>query len=587
MKIKTRIGQMHPNNMPSFYNSSLTETTYVQDSIHTGLKIRNKLLQPSVLLPMGNRQVSLSHLKILITEFPKTCHGLVLNDICPDDRQNFEALRKVMSPNVTQCLQENVPESEATALYLKLCRYVTSAFIDPKLSPLDRVHRIWFAISYLRIWRRWISQIERESKTYTTKDNFVTPNAYECIEINGHALIQIMIKLRNDGKPEQFIPILLSSQPCESTFRQFRSMTSIYWTKINSTLLEMFHIVGRIELQNFITHHKIPDVKFPRSQDKIPKMDWHELPSDDQIFHQMRVARDDAINSAKQFDIHFDPEEDMICQLPVCEPRPGEFGENDDTFAMEEADILCESIKEINLANDTEEILNHSATCDFGLRDYTDQNRVIDELCPFTENKDKNGKIKVVRKSSALWSLLNTKSSLSVDRLQRVQGKAIEKANKRTLSKTQCTTVNAAEDDTRKVALVWREEELHIGDWCFFLGDEISSSLDDLFVGQIVGFKYIVGKTAKEKQYSWDNAPVSTQIQPKLRRGIEVLATWYGYRENGSIVSIESEVKHFFKNIIHYVGTTKAIEQPSCGKTKLKSTQLIYLNQQLLNLLGM
>lgn len=40
-----------------------------------------------------------------------------------------------------QYLKDNVGESEATALYLKLCQYVTSAFIDPKLSPLDRIYR--------------------------------------------------------------------------------------------------------------------------------------------------------------------------------------------------------------------------------------------------------------------------------------------------------------------------------------------------------------------------------------------------------------------------------------------------------------
>lgn len=109
--------------MPIFYNSSLTEAAYVQDQIHITNKMRNKLLQPSMLMPMGNRQVSLTHLKLLIANFPKSHHGLVRNDICPDDRQNFSSISKVMKPEVLQYLQDNVPEIEATVLYLKLCSY--------------------------------------------------------------------------------------------------------------------------------------------------------------------------------------------------------------------------------------------------------------------------------------------------------------------------------------------------------------------------------------------------------------------------------------------------------------------------------
>lgn len=445
---------------------------------------------------------------------------------------------------------------------------------------------------FLRIWRRWISEIENDSNKYTVKDNFITPNAYECIEINGHALIQLMIKFRNEKKTEQFVPTLFSSQPCESTFRQFRSMTSIYWTKINSSLLEMFHIVGRIELQNYITHHKIPQVKFPRSQEQITKMESHELPSDEEIFHQMNVARDNAIEVAKSFEIHFD-DEDLNCQLPVCEARPEELDESDNSLLETSvaADKLCESIGQLNLENGTdsviEEVPTFSAGYDYGLRDYTDQNIILSDLCPFTKVTNKNGESKVVRKSSVLWALTNTKCSLSNDRLTRVQGKAIEKANSRTLSNTKCTTITQLSNaDTRKADLVWEADEILIGDWCFFYKKKISNSLDDLFIGQVVGFKYIVGKTAKEKQYSWDNAHVKTTVPLSHRRGIEVLATWYEYRENGHLIPITSGVRHFYMNIKHYVATTKAIKRSTIGKVNLISTELIFFNQELLNLLG-
>lgn len=178
-----------------------------------------------------------------------------------------------------------------------------------------------------------------------------------------------MIKFRDDRRDEQFIPILFSSQPCESTFRKFRSMTSTFWTKINLHLLVMFHMVGKIELQNCITHYKILDVKFPRTQEKIPKMGSYKLPCNEEVFHQMNVARNDAIKLAQTFEIHFADEDDLICQLPVCEPRREEFdesdideneeqfdendkqfGESDDNFTQaDDNDSICESIKQINL----------------------------------------------------------------------------------------------------------------------------------------------------------------------------------------------------------------------------------------------
>lgn len=63
MKLETKIGKKHLNNMPLYFNCSLSKKLYVQDTIHIGTKLRNRLLKQSVILPMGNYQVSVSHLK--------------------------------------------------------------------------------------------------------------------------------------------------------------------------------------------------------------------------------------------------------------------------------------------------------------------------------------------------------------------------------------------------------------------------------------------------------------------------------------------------------------------------------------------
>lgn len=298
----------------------------------------------------------------------------------------------------------------------------------------------------------------------------------------------------------------------------------------------------------------------------------------------MDAARNDAVEMARTFDMSFEEEDDLKCQLNVCELRPKELG---DWETAAEADTLCESVQRLSLKNNVPEApLNHQVP-NYELRDYTDQNILLDELCAFTKVTNANGTTKVVRKSSILWALTDTKSSLSNERVVRVTQKAIEKVNKRTLLGSNCVVTAAPGKGSDEVALVWSGENLRIGDWCFFLKEDRFDSLDDLLVGRIVGFEYIVAKSAREKQYTWNSAPVKTNIEPSLRRGIKVLASWYEYRENGKIIPIESGAKHFFIDINHYIGTTKHIGKPSEGKVNLESTETIFLNQQLLNLVGM
>lgn len=105
----------------------------------------------------------------------------------------------------------------------------------------------------------------------------------------------------------------------------------------------------------------------------------------------------------------------------MCEPK---LNKNNDSLAVAEVttDSLCESIGQINLQNNDESVSAVSATYElYGLRDYTDQNIVIDELCAFTKIMDKDGTSKVVRKSSVLWALTNTKYGLSNDRPRKSQ----------------------------------------------------------------------------------------------------------------------------------------------------------------------
>ena len=111
---------------------------------------------------------------------------------------------------------------------------ITSSFLDKSLPPLDRIYRIWFSTFALRIWRFWLCSEEN----YTLGNNFISSNAYLCVEVCAHSLVLVALKLRNILKPELFLPWLYSSQSCEAYFRAARSCSSSHSTQVNFSLKE-------------------------------------------------------------------------------------------------------------------------------------------------------------------------------------------------------------------------------------------------------------------------------------------------------------------------------------------------------------
>lgn len=168
---------------------------------------------------------------MLINSVPKAIHGLVYSDICPDDRQNFESLSRMMQPKVSNALAKYIIGSEATIEYLRICNEITSSLMDPHLSPEERLLRIWRSTFFLRAWRLFI----RNTDGLYSDKNFITANAYACIELNAHNLIVLMKKFREIGLDEMFVPTVFNSQPCEQTLRKMRSMGTMNFTKVNFT----------------------------------------------------------------------------------------------------------------------------------------------------------------------------------------------------------------------------------------------------------------------------------------------------------------------------------------------------------------
>lgn len=498
----------------------------LQDTVHIGTELRNRLLAFSNLLVFGSALISLSHLKLLINNVPKEVHGLVMKDICPDDRQNYNSLEKMMQARVLEALTKYVIGSEGTQIYLKLCTEITSSLIQDDLLPTERIYRLWHATFVLRAWKIWLEENKLE-----LSNHFISQNAYKCIEINASNLISLTQKFRDEKMEELFMPSLLNSQPCEEIFRQFRSMGTMNYTRINFTLLELFHLVGRVELQNNIVYVKLADtnISFPRNKINKARLNQHKLPCDTEILNTINKAMNGAIQDVKLFGINVEQNQIECCKIKKITTSISKHRED-------ELDDLLESD-----TDSTEPSLQHV-------------HEQREKPNSFVNITLENGTTKTIRKSTYLWTLTDSKPHLSSDRLKRVQQSKNKSENQMKRSHRRLVfRKEVTPNQNESILTLCKNMEIQIGDWCIFEADK-----DDVKVfvlGNALSFKYIEGRTAKDKKYSYDFAPI---IPPKniKPRGIEVSASWFSIEMDTNLAPF-GKVNSSYMNINRYVTTVE------------------------------
>lgn len=291
--------------------------SFIQDIIHWAVKMRNRLLKYSILLPMGSHQVSIAHLKMLIRNVGKEIHGVVISDICPYDRQNFASFEKISDERVLSALENFIPDSEATIIYLRMVKMATKAFTNVELSPVERIRYVWEALYFIRAWKLWIQTFESDQKIqYSIEANFISSNAFACLELNAYGLLHLITKFRESERDDLFVPTIFNSQGCEQTFRQFRSMSTVNWTKINFSLSELLHMIGRIELQNEISYFKLSNIALlPRLHNRNKHFKTFTLPSNVQIKEILNQALQAALLNANRFGMNVNANEVLLCKL--------------------------------------------------------------------------------------------------------------------------------------------------------------------------------------------------------------------------------------------------------------------------------
>lgn len=403
MRILDNIGIASDIITKNWFSSEATDAPYcLQDIYHIGTKLRNFLLKTAwgrTKLPFGHYFIDVEHLRILLRRVPKDQHRLTDTVINPVDRQNFSSVLKMCDAKVINLLKKHIKQSEGTVMFLQIIQHTLDSFLDPNLDPLDRMRKIWYSTFIVRIWRQYILA----KKNATLKDNFLSSNCVSCIEINAHNLVKIILYLRENDACHLFQPQLFTSQPCESGFRQMRSMTTTESTVVNCTVKEMLERLNKIQLQNEIKQSLSGSLKFPRIADNIAMSGPEELPSKEQIIAAIEESKGLAINHAKELGLIGKKLPTLKC--PIVPSDGSHLLGNGRKKHSPNVSFVMPKLKNIQLKNYESRL----------------EGQCVDEKSSYVEACRSKGRRIIVRKTSLCWLLREEGFKLSSDRLQRVK----------------------------------------------------------------------------------------------------------------------------------------------------------------------
>lgn len=165
------------------------------------------------------------------------------------DRMNYEIASKLCAKSFTNELKR--PEEQATKAFLEMLQNIVIAYIDEATEPGDRIFSAYYVVFFLRLWKALLKDFsERSNSNFvaTLNKNFISTNFAACVEIDGSALIILHNQCRGMKRPELFLPWMLNSQHCESTFRSWRSLSSTRSTRINLDMKEVTEKSARLQI---------------------------------------------------------------------------------------------------------------------------------------------------------------------------------------------------------------------------------------------------------------------------------------------------------------------------------------------------
>lgn len=146
---------------------------------------------------------------------------------------------------------------------------VICSYLEENLDLKRRLYNLWYCVFFLRIWRKWLMMNNKK-----IGEHFISSSCYTCIELNAHALINLIIHFRENPNltEDMFLSLLFSSQSCEKIFRATRSMTTTQSTVVNYSIKDILQRLDRIRSINNITHDLRAIIRFPREQKRFQRV---------------------------------------------------------------------------------------------------------------------------------------------------------------------------------------------------------------------------------------------------------------------------------------------------------------------------
>ena len=526
-----------------------TSIAYVQDTIHLAVKLKARLMKTSIILPFGNFVAGIHHLRIVQQSYGKDQHGLREKDLNPIDRQNFDAVTHITSTSTMEIL-ETIP---GTQLFLEMIKHVVDSYLSKKSTPLQCIRHAWYAVYFCRYWRYWLLH----NPNYTLKNNFITSNAYSCIELNAHALIIFLMTHRDsDIKCDNnFFQCLLGSQPCEKAFRAMRSMSGMFSTIINFSMLGFLRKLHRMHIQLKLEGEmKQNGIIFPRSNkhaqtDTTGKSKVSNVSNED-ILDIVKQAKEEAqeameiLGMAETLKHNGDwinpctTSDEIDDDSSEEDSDPELDAENDDknnsnaflkeTLTVEDKTQLCTDINNLKTEGiDINEKVASQLTSELkNVCELTNTQTDIDDQSPadkeaqskrghnnFFEITVKGKPIKIY-KVTAVW-LLQEGEKVSSDRLFRVRSK----------QPYSITSTLESHKNLSSSASLHVSEVLCVGDFCVFMINQDSSN-QKWKIGKILQFSQYKEKLQGKQQYFSKHVQVKESFHK-----IGVLCTWYDIKD--------------------------------------------------------
>ena len=409
------------------------------------MKLKSRLIRPSIVLPLGRYLAGVHHLRLLQRTFNKDQHGLRERDINHQDKQNFDAVLHITSKSVITLLSQ-IPDAMGTSAFLEVIACVQSG----ESVVCSLLHALLASVHY------------------TLGNNFITLNAYMCVELNAHSLISFLMTIRDSLPPDSqcFVPWMLGSQSCEKIFRAARSLSSTFSTVINFGMLGLLRRLHRLHVQFCLqaqseeTGIRYPSIEAHKNKDgqHNPNICCVCPVTNKEIMEAVKRAREKAKKTIEALGMAGVLQKNKVSENPpipvlkkdevICDDEDDDM---DDALAGDEA--IPQLLQEANSSQDPEEVasgISHLTNAGMIGKNLTDRLETLHRLsfkrlsgtplpmfdmdkassvgkktkrkhCSFVEVKH-NGKTFFINKTTAVW-LLQEGERVSSDRLFRVRSK--------------------------------------------------------------------------------------------------------------------------------------------------------------------